>query len=255
WYDAYSTPAGKMTVTGKRETPADAEVTVIGGDFFLIHPLKLVSGVYFSEQDIMQDRVLIDTRLAWQLFGSSDASGMTVTIQGKAYFIAGVIQPEEDYASETAYGTLPRMYIPYQMYQKIAGEETGHIQCYEAVLPNPVKGFARTMLTKILNPDDYSGIFLKNTGRWKLSGRWDTLKNLKKLLICESVTYPYWENAARIISYDTAILLLFEIISLIYPVIYMIYLICKAYCSFNKYIAKKRYAWKNHYHSPMHTNS
>ena len=111
------------------------------------------------------------------------------------------------------------------------------------------------MFTKILNPDDYGGILLRNTGRWKLSGCWDTLKNLKKLLICESVTYPYWENAARIISYDTAILLLFEIISLIYPVIYLIYLICKAYCLFNKYIAKKRYAWKKRYHSPMHTNS
>ena len=255
WYDAYSTSAGKITVTGKRETPADAEVTVIGGDFFLIHPFKLVSGVYFSEQDVMHDRVIIDTRLAWQLFGSSDASGMTVTMQGEEYLIAGVVQPEEDNASETAYGTIPRMYIPYQLYQKISGEETGKIQCYETVLPNPVKGYARTMLTKALNPDDYGAILLRNTGRWKLSGRWDTLKNLKKLLICETVTYPYWENAARIISYDTAILLLFEIISLIYPVIYLIYLICKAYILLDKHIAEKRYAWKNRYRSPMHTDS
>lgn len=240
WYDAYSTSAGKASVTGTRETPADAEVTVIGGDFFLIHPLKLVSGTYFSEQDVMQDRVVIDTRLAWQLFGSSNASGMTLTLQGEEYLIAGVIQPEEDDASKTAYGTVPRMYIPYQLYQKIWSEGTGQIQCYETVLPNPVKGFARTMLSKALNPDDYGGVLLKNTGRYKLSGRWDTLKNLKKLLICETVTYPYWENAARILSYDTAILLLFEIISLIYPVIYLIYLICKLYLHAQKYIKSKR---------------
>lgn len=240
WYDAYSTPAGKTSVTGTRETSAETEVTAVGGDFFLIHPFKLVSGTYFSEQDVMQDRVVIDTRLAWQLFGSSDASGMTLTMQGEAYLIAGVIQPEEDDASKTAYGTLPRMYIPYQLYQKIWSEETGQIQCYETVLPNPVKGFARTMLTKALNPDDYGGVLLKNTGRYKLSGRWDTLRHLKNLLICEKVTYPYWENAARILSYDTAILLLFEIISLIYPVIYLIYLICRLYLLLQKYFKSKR---------------
>ena len=208
--------------------------------------MKLVSGGYFSEQDLMHDRVVIDTQLAWELFGSSDASGMTVIIQGKECLISGVVQPEEDYASKTAYGTMPRIYISYPFYEQNWNLETGYIRCYEAVLPNPVKGFAQTTLTKLLNLKESSSVILKNTDRFSLSGRWETLRNLKKLLTCEVVTYPYWENSARIISYDTAILLLFEIISLIYPIIYLIFLICKIYIQTDKKIKEK--IWKRKHH-------
>ena len=146
WYDAYSTQAGQTEVTGNRKGHTDALMTAVGGDFFLIHAPELVSGGYFTEQDGMHDRVVIDMQLAWDLFGSSDVAGMEITVQGISCLVAGVIQPETDYASKTAYGTMPRIYIPYIMYQQFDSENAGHISCYEAVLPNPVRNFAKELL-------------------------------------------------------------------------------------------------------------
>lgn len=154
WYDAYSTQIGQTEVTGNRKKPSDALVTVAGGDFFQIHAPELVSGGYFSEQDIMHDRVVIDVQLAWNLFGSSDVAGMEITVQNQKCLVAGVIQPEADYASKTAYGKMPRIYISYDFYQENWNPEICPVSCYEAVLPNPVRNFAKELLTKQMNLDE-----------------------------------------------------------------------------------------------------
>ena len=249
WYDAYSSQAGQMEISGSRKGTAQALVTVIGGDFFLLHNSRLISGGYFHANDLMQDRVVIDTQLAWQLFGSSDVAGLELTIQNHRCQIAGVIQPEDDYASKTAYGEIPRIYLSYDFYQK--NWEEISVACYEAVLPNPVRGFARSLLTEFLSEYEKNSIMLQNTGRYALSGRWNTLRNLRSLMVSETVLYPYWENAARIISFDSAVILLFQIIFMLYPVIYFIYLICRGYVFIRKYLRHKRLAEKKRYHSEI----
>lgn len=45
WVDAYSAD-GKITLVNGRNT-LDANAIGIGGDFFLFHPLKLITGSYF----------------------------------------------------------------------------------------------------------------------------------------------------------------------------------------------------------------
>lgn len=80
WADAFSAD-GKVTVSSDRSS-LEADAIGIGGDFFLFHPLKLLSGGYFSGNDLMQDYCVIDQDAAWQLFGSNDVSGMTVYIGG-----------------------------------------------------------------------------------------------------------------------------------------------------------------------------
>jgi hypothetical protein len=67
---AYSKLA-KLTVRGETKS-TEANVVAAGGDFFVFHPIKMLSGYYFSPDDLMQDRVVIDEDLAWQLFGSKN---------------------------------------------------------------------------------------------------------------------------------------------------------------------------------------
>lgn len=251
WYDSYSTQAGQTEVTGNRKGSSKALVTVIGGDFFLIHAPELVSGVYLSEQDLMHDRVVIDTQLAWDLFGSSDVAGMEITVQEQTCLIAGVIRPEQDYASKTAYGTMPRIYLTYDFYEQNWNTEA-KISCYEAVLPNPVRNFARELLKTSVEADENADcVIIENTNRYTLSGQWNTLRHIRSLAVCETVTYPYWENAARIISFDTAVLLLCEILVSLWPVIYLIYLLAKGYRLAEETLYQKRLAWKNRYRSEI----
>ena len=90
--DAYSAP-GKITLVSEQAT-LEADAIGIGNDFFYFHPLQLVDGRYFSENELMTDYVVIDEDAAWQLFGSNEISGMTVTIGGVPHTIAGVVKPD-----------------------------------------------------------------------------------------------------------------------------------------------------------------
>ncbi len=247
WYDAYSIEAGTAEITGKRKNPAQAAVTAVGGDFFRLHAMKFVNGSSFADNDLMHDRVVIDTLLAWQLFGSSNVTGMEISIDGKNCLIAGVIRPETDYASEIAYGEKPRIYISYDFYQNhFPNADSGNISCYEIVLPNPVRGFARKILMECLGSEN-EFLFMQNTGRYTLPGRWETLQGLRKLLISENISCPYWENAARIVSFDTAVLLLAEICFLIWPVIYFIFLLWKIWRLAEEAIADRKRSRKKRY--------
>ena len=99
--DAYS-GSTQLSVSGK--SPGSVTVTAIGvgGDYFLFHPLQLLSGGYVSDEDYMADRVVLDAQTAFNLFGSSDVAGMEVTINGKTFPIAGVVKSEDDFATAAA---------------------------------------------------------------------------------------------------------------------------------------------------------
>lgn len=105
--DAYS-GSTQLSVSGK--SPGSVTVTAIGvgGDYFLFHPLQLLSGGYVSDEDYMADRVVLDAQTAFNLFGSSDVAGMEVTINGKTFPIAGVVKSEDDFATAAGAGRRSR---------------------------------------------------------------------------------------------------------------------------------------------------
>ena len=82
---------------GSADLAANGEsVTVnaigVGGDFFNFHPLDLIDGYYFAEDELMHDRIVIDDQTAWRLFGSPYVVGMSVNIGGTPHYIAGVFR-------------------------------------------------------------------------------------------------------------------------------------------------------------------
>ena len=88
----------------------------VGGDFFNFHPLEMIDGYYFADDDLMKDRVLLDDQTAWRLFGSPNVVGMTVTIGGTPHIIAGVFrQPRERFYKDSGIGS----YLVYMSYDSL----------------------------------------------------------------------------------------------------------------------------------------
>ena len=88
----------------------------VGGDFFNFHPLELIDGYYFSDDDLMHDRVLLDDQTAWRLFGSPNVVGMAVNIGGTPHYIAGVFrQPTERFYKESGMGS----YLVFMSYDSL----------------------------------------------------------------------------------------------------------------------------------------
>lgn len=217
--DAYCA-AGEITVAGARGS-ATVTATGVGGDFFMFHPMLLRSGSYIYSDDPTTDRVVLDEELAWRLFGSSDLAGMTVTIGGEPYIVAGVVSRESDFASRRAYSEGEGLYMSYDALAKNAEVK---ISCYEIAMPDPVSGFAANIVKELFPLGD--GVMVENTGRFGLSKMFSIIKNFGERSMQRSgVILPYWENAARVVEDYIALLLAAGMLFSILPAVCLLVLI------------------------------
>lgn len=206
WCDAYSTSA-KLTVTGPDDS-VQADALAVGGDFFQFHPLYLLDGGYFSDEDLMQDLVVLDEELAWKLFGSNAVTGKTVTINDLPFVIAGVVARETDFASEKAYQENAGIFLSYSALTAMQEAEPG-ISTYELILADPVTGFAKGVLTGTF--DEQKNVIVENSSRFKPETVLKLLGSFgERSMNTKGVVFPYWENAARLVEdYMTLTLMLF----------------------------------------------
>ncbi|MBR0040638.1 MAG: ABC transporter permease [Oscillospiraceae bacterium] len=199
--DAWSCE-GKLKITGEKTT-TDAPVLAVGGQFFEFHPLRLLDGTYLSENDFSTDRVLLDEALAWELFGGTALTGMTVQIGGVEFVIGGVVERESDSASRRASSDGKGLFMSYDAYCALSGENG--IGCYEVVLPETVKGYAAQLVGDKFPLGE--GEMVVNTGRFDLERLLALARDLpRRASHGGTVSYPYWENAARIAENECATL-------------------------------------------------
>lgn len=201
WIDAYS-GAGTLTVTGNKGK-AEVHATGVGGQWFSFHPLTLRSGSYITEDSIMHDQVLLDETLAWQIFGSYDLAGMTVTINGQPYVIAGVVAIESDKATKKSYDAKGEIFLHFDALQELNGG-SGGIDCYELVCAEPITGFTAGLLRESFQ----DGETVQNTGRFSLKSTVKVIADYgTRSMQTAGVALPYWENAARLTEDSLAALL------------------------------------------------
>ena len=224
--DAYSANAGTAELRSDTLGRGDAELTAVGGDFFLFRDFTLLDGAYFSQSDLMQDGAVIERSLAWSLYGSDNVSGLNVYINGIEFYIAGVIDdPANKYQKKTA-GEAPRAYISYDGASQLAsltGEDADFkkVSCYECIMPDPVENYAYNTINGYFE-GMYSGKYhaVCNTTRFTASVRVKSFKNLSSYAVrSDSVIYPYWENASRIAEFKISPIYFLRRISLIVPVV------------------------------------
>ena len=186
-------------VSGKENVSSDqgkgtASVLAVGGNFFDFHPIRLVSGSYLSEEDLMKDRVLLDEELAWLLFGSVDLQGMEMKIAGVPFVVAGVVEREQDFASTRAYTSGMGLYMSYDAYAQLH-EDVG-ATCYELVMAEPVDGYTLGFVQEKFPIGD--GEIVENSHRFSMGRLMSLLKSFgTRSMQTHGVIYPYWENAAR----------------------------------------------------------
>lgn len=223
--DAYSAH-GKVTVVSKQST-LEAEAIGIGGDFFLFHPLQLVSGGYFSGNDLMKDSIILDEEAAWQLFGSSDIEGMSVMIGGIPHYVSGVIKRPQGRFAENAGVNSSIIYVSYETLSQYGSSEG--ISTYEVVAPNPVKGFLANTVREKFGLQQNEMQVVENSARYSVESMIPvTLAFGTRSMQNAAIHYPYWENIARGYEDVRALLLFFQFIFLMIPsVIILVFLIIK----------------------------
>ncbi|MBO5495990.1 MAG: ABC transporter permease, partial [Oscillospiraceae bacterium] len=210
--DAWST-SGKVTAATSLGR-GDARAIAVGGHYFDFHPLQLLNGSYLTEEDLMQDRVLLDEDLAWLLFGGTELQGMELRINGVPFVVGGVIQREQDFASKKAYTAGMGLYMSYDGYKQL--KETAGIDCYELVMAQPVRNFTVNFVREKFPIGQ--GSIQENTGRFSFGARMKVLRQFgSRSMQTLGVLLPYWENAARCAEDWCALLTLLAMINAFPP--------------------------------------
>lgn len=209
WYHVYSTETSLYGAAA--QGGASLQVTVFGGEYFYLHQMPLISGSYLAPGGANAGYIFLDENAAWQLFGALNISGMSMTLGGEEYIVCGVGRIPKGTLYDEAYGGKPRAWV---LYESKAGKTVREITAYEAVLPNPIDGFAKGVLEKIF-PADEGAVTVENSARFDLLPLFAHLKERSTLGVrTSSVTYPWWENIARVTEYRCATLLCVETVLL-----------------------------------------
>jgi len=223
--DAWSTEA-EVSIVSERGS-AEAVAIAVGGNFFLLHPLYLRDGSYLSPDDIMKDRVVLDEELAWRLFGAIRITGFEVLINNRTFTIAGVVSRESDFASSRAYTYGAGLFMSYDALVAMnegsdeltaMSEDSVFISSYEIVMPDPITGFALNALTEAIY--DESVHIVENTARFSLRNLFSVIASFgERSMRSDTIAYPYWENAARFAEDWLALLLVFSLLFIIFPIV------------------------------------
>lgn len=217
WADAYSAD-GTISISTDRAKLNNVKAIGIGGDFFLFHPLTLVSGAYFSGNSIDKNYCVIDRDAAWQLFGSNDVVGLTVIIGGYPHIVSGVVERPSGRLAEAAGLDSTLVYVSYETLNTLG--RSNNINHYEIVMPDPVSKFAFDYVKKNLGSDERETAVIENTSRFSFINRVKMIGTFgTRSMNTKAVVYPYWENIARGYEEILLVVTVFEMLFLLYPML------------------------------------
>lgn len=232
---AYST-IDTVSISSEKSRGESARLVAVGGDFFKFHPYELVSGNYFDDyNDENGDGLIIDTLVAWKLFGGMDCAGLTVDVGDRVYVVRGVVRADDERFSETVGEGEATVFMSFDAYKKLQGENVPVIQNYEILLKNPIAGFAEdTVITALGGGDnatdewDKEFEYVNNTTRYRWGSRVVRLGSFfTQTMNTKLISYPYWENRARGYEQIGTMFTLLQLMLLVYPAFCLICLIVK----------------------------
>ena len=206
---------GISTILFENKKAENIDTIGVGGDFFLFHPLEIVTGGYFGPDDLMKDRIVVDEDFAWQLFGSNDIIGQCVTIDGVNHYIVGVVKRAEGRFNKAAGLSKSTVYMSYDSLSKYgtvlsgrvkeeeisedgAKVQNGGINCYEVVMPDPVEGIALRLVRESSGLEEKYIAAVDNTNRFSSFSLASVVMDFGiRSMWTQPIYYPYWENVAR----------------------------------------------------------
>lgn len=195
-------------IINKDEYLLEHNVIVVNSDFFYYHPLELLSGTYFSENDINDNYCLIDEYTAWNIWGArQNVEGSELIIDDQKYYVKGVYRHPDGEVYEKAGMKKETIILKYND----AMDDEEPIECVEIMLPERFKNEGILSLNEALSNsiDDkfcentlYGNEYYKitdNSKRYNLAGYCNLIKERNNDLIrSDYIRFPYWENVAKV---------------------------------------------------------
>lgn len=184
----------------------EAQIIGVEGNFTAFHPFAFESGGFIPQEVIDTRVIVLNNNLAWRFFRSYDVVGRKVLLWGQEFTVIGVVsEPSDSLAGKTGSEDL-RAYVHFAALEVYANSSTTGmaqdvaIMCYEAMLPELVRGVARTDILNALptyNSASPQLYVLSNTGRFGVDDVFKYMWPIGHMATeLESYEFPFWEKAA-----------------------------------------------------------
>ena len=218
WYDGFIS-FGKTSVSGNEVKPFETVQLAAGGDFFTLYDFEFLSGTPFYSDDNFSDRVVIDERCSFKLYGSNNAVGMPLTVGSRECYVAGVFRAEDTSAWEMQFGDSPVVIIPDEI------PDGNLYSVYEIVLPDPVDSYALTLVGEAVGD---GAAVVDVTNRYSFKHLFENISDFStRSYVTRPVAFPWFENSARGNLDTLSLLLTLTLITLSAFTISLVYLIIR----------------------------
>ena len=199
WEDCYCSFANANISCNHQDfnVSSDAAVYAVGGNFKVFHPMEFMSGGFLPTESVDKYQIVLNDELAWRFFSSYDVIGERVSLWGKEFTIIGVVREHNDKSF--------RAYVYFDCLEEYcaSSEEklTPAVMCYEAMMPEPMKGAAVIDVRNAVPGYDVSSpsfYVVSITDRFSLKQIWDHMMppgHMREFL--QGYELPYWEMSAQ----------------------------------------------------------
>lgn len=220
YVDAYSS-FKDISFSSDSFRTSNVKAVLVGGDYKLFH--KEIAHLPDFTNDINHDRILLSRSAAWQLYGGTNLYDFKAASGDRIYYISGVY---DDYADDEYikfYGDKPSALADIQ------GSPETNITCYEILLVNPVKDFAKNIVKECIDLGEGTYLLVENSSRFSFA---NLLKRIPTLIqtdnpLPQGVEITPEEMAARRAEKELSLMLLVFLLFVLYPTLWVLILIYK----------------------------
>lgn len=230
WEDCYSTTFMTKGYIHKEETingeirsadvEFESEVVAVGGNFAAFHPYEYMSGGFLPVDVKDEYQIVINDQLAWELYRSYDVIGNRLQVFGQDCTIIGVVREKKTSIDQMSGGDQKRLFCYFKTVVDLQNKgyfdgevpegdtkDAGYhediaITCYEAFLPEAVKGVAKTDILNALpsyNIQEPQYLITSNTGRYRIDKVYDYYMPIGEFQSkYANYEFPYWEKTAQL---------------------------------------------------------
>ena len=203
----------------ERDMNTTAEVVAVGGNFTAFHPFEYMSGGFLPadvDGSEYENLIVVNDNLAWEMFKSYDVTGEKISLWDKDFVICGVIREKKTDVDKITGSDKNRVFCYFSVVEELNKNnyfsenpegpvKTIAITCYEVMLPEAVKGVARSDVLAALpsyNAEDPMQLIVSNTGRFRVDKVYEHNIPVGKVEHdTADYQFPYWEKAS-ILTYE-----------------------------------------------------
>lgn len=236
---------GEITITSSKES-LQVEAIGVSGEFFIFHQIPLICGSYITDDDMMDDGVILDEESAWRLFGSNDVVGKSVEISGIPHYIKGVVSKDRGHFALSSGLENNICFVSLKTlnsYGRVYGGGS-----YELILPNPVDGYAMKTVNAVMGEELNNLYYVENTYRYSAESLFRVVKDFGvRSMSTKGIIFPYYENLSRANEDFLAVCLVFQIISgsIVMLTIFTLLIMYRRSDEYKKKREKRRKVWRD----------